>query len=58
MDIFKFELEEKLDQYFAVKFDKESKFKSLEVEKVSREPLIKHKNENCLIIQTCFLLLH
>ena len=56
MEIFNFELEEKLDQYFDVKFDKESKFKSLEVEKVSREPLIKHKNENCLIIVNMFFI--
>ena len=32
---FEFELEEKLDQYFDVKFDEESEFYSLESEKSS-----------------------
>ncbi len=38
MIIFNFELGEKLDQYFDVKFDEESKFDSFEVEKLSRDP--------------------
>ena len=39
MKIFNFELEEKLDQYFDVKFDEESEFYSFESEKSSRDPL-------------------
>ena len=38
MIIFNFELGEKLDQYFDVKFDEESEFDSFEVEKLSRDP--------------------
>ena len=39
MKMFNFEVEEKLDQYFHVKFDKESEFNSFEAEKISRDPL-------------------
>ena len=39
MKIFNFELEEKLDQYFDVKFDEESDFYSFGAEKSSRDPL-------------------
>ena len=38
MIIFNFELGEKLDHYFDVKFDEESEFDSFEVEKLSRDP--------------------
>ena len=38
MIIFNFELGEKLDQYFDVKFDEESEFDSFEAEKLSRDP--------------------
>ena len=37
--IFNFMLEEKLDQYFVVKFNKESEFGSFGAEKSSRDPL-------------------
>ena len=36
--IFNFELGEKLDQYFDVKFDEEFEFDGLEVEKLSGDP--------------------
>ena len=39
MIIFNFELEEKLDQYFNVKFDEESEFDSFGAEKWSRDLL-------------------
>ena len=38
MRIFNFELGEKLDQYFDVKFDEESEFDSFEAEGASRDP--------------------
>ena len=38
MKIFNFELGEKLDQYFDVKFDEESEFDSFEAEGASRDP--------------------
>ena len=38
MIISNFELGEKLDQYFDVKFDDESEFDSFEAEKLSRDP--------------------
>ena len=39
MKIFNFELKEKLDQYFDLKFDAEAEFDSFGAEKWSREPL-------------------
>ena len=38
MIIFNFELGEKLDHYFDVKFDEESEIDSFEAEKLSRDP--------------------
>jgi len=39
MKIFNFELKEKLDQYFDLKFDAEAEFDRFGAEKWSREPL-------------------
>ena len=39
MEIFNFELGEKLDQYSRVKFDEESECDGFESEKISRDPL-------------------
>ena len=39
MEIFDFEIGEKLDRYFDVKFDEESEFDSFESIKWSRDPL-------------------
>ena len=39
MKIFNFELKEKLDQYYDVKFDGESEFDSFGADKSSRDPL-------------------
>ena len=38
MIILNFEIGEKLDQYFDVKFDEESEFDSFEAEKLSHDP--------------------
>ena len=38
MKTFNFELEEKLDQYFDVKFDGESEFDSFGADKLSHDP--------------------
>ena len=38
MRILNFEIEEKLDQYFDVKFDEEFEFDIFEAEKLSRDP--------------------
>ena len=46
MKILNFELGEKLDQYFDVKFDEESEFDSFKSKKSSH---LKPKNENCLL---------
>ena len=40
MEIFNFELEERLVQYFNVKFDEESEFNSFGAEKLSRDWLV------------------